>query len=85
MFEEIVRDLSWRYAEAVDNACMFALFDGYPWDDLTIVDYQGPDMRKVLYYDPFHEIIDAPIGSRPDYNQLKVLFEAKINMPGYER
>lgn len=75
-----VRDLSISFHETLDRECLFALFDGYPWDDLTIVT-EHLNMRHALYYDPFHELIDAPLNSYPDFTQAKQLAVVMLDLP----
>lgn len=76
---EIERVATWR-AETLDREIAFALFDGYPCDDLTVVN-RAHDLVDELWYDPFHEIIDGPIGGYPDFGLAKMLARVEITMP----
>lgn len=71
-FAEAVAGASKRYAEALDNALIFAVLDGYPWEDIIVIDRQYEFAREI-YYDPLHELIDAPLNSYPDFSRAKLL------------
>ena len=78
LFERHVREISFDFAIQLDRILIFAIFDGYPWDDIAVVEHYGL-MKTEVYYDPFHEIIDMRIGGLPDYSQCKQLGSAILS------
>lgn len=78
---EIERVSRWK-AETLDREIGFALFDGYPWEDLTTIT-RTDDLGTEIWYDPFHEIIDGPLGGYPNFNQAKMLARVSIEMPKF--
>lgn len=71
-FAEAVAAASKRFAEALDRELVFAVLDGYPCEDITIIDRQY-EFAHEIYYDPLHELIDAPYNTYPDFSRAKLL------------
>lgn len=65
--------------ERLDRECGFLLFEGYPIEDMVLVTREEAfGLQKEIWYDPFHEIIDALPGEIPNWSQAQRKYQVRF-------